>query len=263
MPVCITGMHRSGTSLVANLLRLCGLYLGEEQDLMPATTDNESGYWENEKIRILNDQILRELGGTWDFPPVAADGWAESERFTSLRVKAETLLQEFRDHEPWGWKDPRSCLTLSFWANLNSLTVPFWYGFGSQLKVVLCIRNPFEVFHSLGDRKYAPNSAGLNLWRIYNQGVIGSTLREDRVVTHYEAYFHDALSELRRVLNFLEMSVSEEVVERAVFAVSDKLRHQKVDAEHILDEVASSDVFSLYQELCTEANYVESSGVGK
>lgn len=68
MAVCITGMHRSGTSLVTNLLRLCGLYLGDEQDLMPATPDNQRGYWENRKFSDLNDEILAALGGTWDLP---------------------------------------------------------------------------------------------------------------------------------------------------------------------------------------------------
>src|SRR5258708_4760869 len=111
MPVCITGMHRSGTSLVANLLRQCGLYLGEEDDLIPATADNQQGYWENRRFLALNDDILKELGGSWDFPPLAPAGWHDDERLNPLRVKAEILVDQFRDHQPWGWKDPRNSLT--------------------------------------------------------------------------------------------------------------------------------------------------------
>ena len=65
MPICITGMHRFGTSLVANLLYSCGLYMGEAEDMMPATVDNPKGYWENRKFIDLNDEILRELDGNW------------------------------------------------------------------------------------------------------------------------------------------------------------------------------------------------------
>src|SRR6266702_718721 len=36
MAVCISGMHRSGTSMVANLLRQCGLCLGDAAELIPA-----------------------------------------------------------------------------------------------------------------------------------------------------------------------------------------------------------------------------------
>jgi hypothetical protein len=43
MHVCIGGMHRSGTSMVANLLRLCGLHLGAETDMVPAALDNPGG----------------------------------------------------------------------------------------------------------------------------------------------------------------------------------------------------------------------------
>jgi hypothetical protein len=254
MPVCITGMHRSGTSLVANLLRQCGLYLGQEDDLMPATADNEAGYWENRNFLMLNDEILRELGGTWDFLPVMSPGWAEEERLNPLRVKAEILVQECATHEPWGWKDPRTCLTLPFWASLTGVTMPFWYGAGSKLKVVLCIRNPFAVFSSLRDRQHTPNVAGFELWSIYNQSVLNATLPTDRIVTNYDSYFSDARGELRRVLSFLEMPAPEELIEHAVLAVSDRLRHQQFQGPGRHED---QNVSNLYRDLCKEANFLE------
>ena len=44
MSVCITGMHRSGTSMVAKLLHESGVYLGSDIDLMPADAHNADGY---------------------------------------------------------------------------------------------------------------------------------------------------------------------------------------------------------------------------
>ena len=46
-PILIAGMHRSGTSMVAELLYRCGLALGAEDQLfLPANEDNPAGYWE-------------------------------------------------------------------------------------------------------------------------------------------------------------------------------------------------------------------------
>lgn len=254
MAVCVTGMHRSGTSLVANLLRLCGLYLGAEQDFLPATPDNQAGYWENRQFSDLNDEVLKELGGTWDFPPVTSEGWPEQVRFNDLRIRAERLLVEFRSHEPWGWKDPRNSLTLPFWISLGSFKTPFLYGQGPKLKTVICVRNPFEVFYSLRDRQYTPNAAGLNLWLIYNQMALDSTLPEDRIVTHYETYFRAARPELRRLLEFLNLPASDELIEHGITAISGNLRHQQF-REEMLDETLDPRIANLYQALCREADY--------
>ena len=251
-------MHRSGTSLVANLLHLCGVYLGREDDLMPASPDNQRGYWENQKFSALNDEILAELGGTWEFPPIAPPGWIEEARFNPLRVKAEILLQEFRDHEPWGWKDPRNSLTLPFWVDL--IKMPFLLGLGSKLKIVLCLRNPFEVFRSLRDREYTPNAAGYNLWLIYYQSVLNSTLPGERIITHYENYFRDANAELHRVLDFLEIPVSAELIEQSISAISGELRHHRFDGD-LSDKTVDRSVFNLYQDLCREANFIEPPGI--
>lgn len=43
-PVCVTGMHRSGTSLVARLLHECGFHLGREDELLAPNPANVEGY---------------------------------------------------------------------------------------------------------------------------------------------------------------------------------------------------------------------------
>src|SRR5688572_30503324 len=112
MPVCIGGMHRSGTSMVTRLLQGCGLYLGRERDLMPAGPGNADGYMENLKFVEINNEILAKLGSWWGNPPPVPAGWVEGEESRSTRAKSRALLQEFEGREPWGWKDPRNCVTL-------------------------------------------------------------------------------------------------------------------------------------------------------
>ena len=116
MPLCIAGMHRSGTSMIASLLYNCGLNLGPDKDLLSPATDNPEGFWEHRAFMKLNDSILRELGGTWDRPPrTVAAGWEDEEALHRLRNRAVKLVRQFQGREPWGWKDPRNCLTLPLW----------------------------------------------------------------------------------------------------------------------------------------------------
>ena len=250
MPVCVVGMHRSGTSLVANLLSLCGVYLGRETDLMPPSSDNEKGYWENFKFVQINEEILQALGGSWDYPPAASDGWHEEDRIAPLKLKAENLLREFADYELWGWKDPR-----------NSITLPFWVSLIPELKIVLCLRHPFEVSQSLRQRNYAANQNGLSLWWLYNQCVLDTSAPANRIVTHYESYFHTPRKELQRVLGFLNISASEDILKRCDDVISRNLRHSRFRTEKLLEESVAPEIFDLYLELCEEADFIQPLGI--
>ena len=257
MPVCITGMHRAGTSLVANLLARCGLYLGEADKLLPPSPDNTDGYWEHRSFVDLNDEILLTLGSSWDLPsPTVPEGWPYEERFNQLRVRAEILLEKFVGHEPWGWKDPRTSLTMPFWLSLYGILIPFWSGQGQKLKVVICLRDPLEVFRSLRDRTFTPSSGGLNLWRIYNERVLESTSPQDRIITHYDSYFRNAVSELKRVLDFVGLEAPHETIKEAVRKVSNTMRHQNSSIAALRESNVSSQVIDLYVAMCEEANHL-------
>ena len=153
MPVCIAGMHRSGTSMVARALAACGLDLGAEAELMAATEHNERGHWEHEDFVALADELLARLGGGWDVPPALEEGWAERPELEDFRGRARDLASRFDGREPWGWKDPRS-----------SLTLPFWRSILPQLRVVVCVRHPVEVARSLTLRGASSQRFGLELW---------------------------------------------------------------------------------------------------
>src|SRR5262245_40061722 len=148
-PVCVVGMHRSGTSLVTQLLHSCGLYLGHDDDLMPPGPDNAAGFWENTKFVGINDEVLNALGGGWDCPPPPPDNWTTDRR---LQRRASVLLRQFLGRGPWGWKDPRT-----------SLTLPFWKGCCPNSREVVCLRNPLEVALSLHERNGVSYALGLNL----------------------------------------------------------------------------------------------------
>ena len=67
--VVILGMHRSGTSMVAEALASAGVYVGEPQDLLLGKEDNPHGFWEREDVVALDDAILADAGAAWYRPP--------------------------------------------------------------------------------------------------------------------------------------------------------------------------------------------------
>ena len=266
MPVCIGGMHRSGTSMVANLLRLCGLHVGLESEMLPPALDNPKGFWEDIKFKGLNDEILGALGGTFDAPPPLPlpSGWPEHEALDPVRKEATALLRQLAVDEPWGWKDPRNSLTLPFWSSLLPQM---------QMKVIICLRHPLDVALSERRRReqlYILNRPGISsfplyltawkfydrvagtlsrrprlvpsyhrcftLWKIYNQEILASTRPENRLITHYDKYFIDPEAELHRVLNFLNIHAPKEQNRGQLFcyftrAAPQPLRHPEALGE--------------------------------
>ncbi len=235
-------MHRSGTSMVARLLNLCGLYLGEEKDLMGSQPDNPEGFWENIRFVNIDDEILSKLGGAWDLPPHPDKGWERQPKFKALLKKASLLTQGLGHHNFWGWKDPRC-----------SLTIPFWNMLIKNLKFVICVRHPLEVAGSLKKRGYNSKAFSLNLWHIYNQQLISCTKRQQRIVTHYDSYFTNPRGEVRRILDFFNVDISDELIDTACAVIKDSLRHHRI---HASEEKLPLKTMKLYEKLCQDAGPV-------
>jgi GT2 family glycosyltransferase len=244
MPICITGMHRSGTSMVARLMRELGVDLGPDEELVPGNAFNADGYWENRRFVELNDTILERLGGGWDTPPPLTDGWEDSASLAPLYETATRFVVDLGLTEPWAWKDPRA-----------SLTLPFWRRAIPDLKVVVCVRNPFDVLLSLRRRGYTSPALGVRLWLEYNQRILATVSRNSRVITQYERYFEDPARELRALLRYLDLPLNEKRLPGAVSAVKEELRHHRGDRVIDLRDVGFPErAVELYTQMVEEAS---------
>lgn len=246
--VCIAGMHRSGTSMLARLLMDGGLYLGDEDELMPAAVDNPEGFYERTDFVFLNDALLAELGGAWDLPPVPPQSWT-SERFAPFHQTARTLVTRFADTSRWGWKDPR-----------NSLTVPFWRETLGDLATVFVIRNPLEVALSLQKRNHFSLALGLHLWYAYNRTLHDATAPENRVITHFDAYFGDPDHEIERVLTMLGLPFSPDDLPRLRQNAASGMKHHQVSIGEMQAANVAPEIVSLYVDLCEEAGHTVALG---
>lgn len=110
--ICITGMHRSGTSLTASWLQACGLKVDSGR-LMGSDVGNVKGHFEDEDFVDFHSKILRDNISQ-------SNGWIINEDFI-LRIAREDQIQldkiknRRNDNEQWGWKDPRTVAFLDLW----------------------------------------------------------------------------------------------------------------------------------------------------
>lgn len=221
--VLVLGMHRSGTSLIAEILGALGLYLGRPAELIGISPFNERGHFELLPAVEFDNDVLEQAGGTWDRPPAMG-------RVEALVGKVQPPIDRWFGSAPaWAFKDPRLCLTLPVW--LHALS-------GSEVRVVHVLRDPHAVADSLvlrnadaeppashfkkGQMKLAD---GLGLCTEYNRRatvyVEASGLR--RLVVRYDDVLASPVVEVRRLAEFLECS--EAGIAGAVGCVQPHLRH--------------------------------------
>jgi glycosyltransferase involved in cell wall biosynthesis len=240
--VCITGAHRSGTSMITRLLNLSGLYLGMDSDFDIHRIDNPEGFWENLQFVKLNEEILSAHGGAWDMPPSLSANWELSPEMIPFRDRAKQIIRQFENHALWGWKDPRNSLTIDFWKNL----LP-------EMKVLICLRSPLDVVRSLSKRGYSSPEFGFRLWFVYNRHLLNVIPSENLIITHFDVYFNRPRAELERVLALLGISATETQIAAAVDSIASSLRHNQSPWQDILNYRPPRDLIGLYREMCLRA----------
>ncbi len=117
-------MHRSGTSMLAGLLRQAGIYMGRRL----------GKNCEALHFRALNRWLLHQAGGSWTYPWPMEDLLEDpsarelARDYLILNVRGPRALGYWglRGTIPffpgkgwaWGWKDPRSTFTLPLWLEI-------------------------------------------------------------------------------------------------------------------------------------------------
>ena len=228
--VCVLGMHRSGTSLLARLLNFAGVELGAASSLARAADDNPRGFWEHEGLREINDALLHAFGGSWMHPPELPEDWTRDPRVTELRARAQALVaREFGGRSLWGFKDPRTTLLTDFWREI----LP------GRIAWIVAVRNPLEVADSLKRRDGFPSVLSEELWNAYTRAALREAPAAERAIVHFERLLAEPAAEIERLMRVLALpggSVSPEAAARMREEAARDLRHHS----HGLDEIHGS-----------------------
>jgi hypothetical protein len=227
--IVVLGMHRSGTSLLAEIISRWGAYAGEPEDLIQAGRWNERGHWEFKPLVLFNSTLLASMDSDWCLPPAegtesilksrASEAWFKTN--ASLLISGMEL-----NGRPWLWKDPRL-----------SILLPFW---GQMLDAIylISLRNPTEIATSLSKRNGMPTSAALLLWQYYMLSLLVNTKGSTRkLFVEYDTLIGRSCEEVRRLSDFLDNHCgvsggSEERLKDMMSAVVPELNHNRLGPEN-------------------------------
>lgn len=246
-PIIITGMHRSGTTVITKVLERLGLFVGKNKD-----TNYEAIFF-----RDLNEWMLRQCGGAWDYPAAMAAQLQDEQTLQLVKDYIRFLIRTPRIisycglanylrggipkafRQPWGWKDPR-----------NNFTLPIWLDLFPSAKVVHVHRHGVDVAESLRKRRdvllerfipkyrsykplymlrlknggFSPGvrcgtlEGGFSLWEEYMQeaGKHALDLKDNVVEVKYESFLADPAAVSRGIADFCGLTNSNTQVTAAI-----------------------------------------------
>ena len=187
----VLGVHRSGTSAIAQLLGLAGANL--PQNMMAGDEHNQQGYFESWKIAVFNDEWLMASDSSWNdvfsfpFRPLP-----ETEARDWLQRGAALFSEEYGKA---GWpllKDPRVTVLLPFWKAILA-------DLGIAARCVITVRHPLAVAGSLKHRDGYQEAHSLLLWCAYMLAAEAYSRDLPRAFVGYEALLNDWRGQVTRI----------------------------------------------------------------
>lgn len=196
----VLGMHKSGTTLVTQMLHQSGIAMVEAAD---ATVGYDAGnQWEREATKQVNHSLLGSAG-LYSL---------RARRRGPLRVTDETaagmrsiVAECSARHADWGFKDPRTCLTYDAWAR----ELP-------PHRLIVVYRRPEEAWthywnSTRGSRRLTVLREFLPRWCEYNAAILRTleTTSLPSIVLHYSRLMDDE-REFDRLQAFLGRDLSDQ-----------------------------------------------------
>jgi lipopolysaccharide biosynthesis protein len=194
--VLVLGMHRTGTSAVAGVLRAAGLYAGNDDELVGRLAANPDGFVERPDVVDLDDRLLEALGWAWDTPDPEPMPVAPPLDELVAAGRALVSQQLAAAGRTWVLKDPRMSLLLPWWRRILL----------DRFVAVVTVREPAEAAWSLSIRDGFTAELGLALWSAYYrhlaaglEGLAVVSLDYGRLTEQPETVVPQLLDELQRL----------------------------------------------------------------
>lgn len=210
MNLIVTGMHRSGTSMIAGVLQLCGAHLGN--NLLSGKRDNPNGHFEDKDFVRLNDVILKWNGGTWDNPPKKVP---IPKDLSTLK----TWANGWPDNGVVLWKDPRAVYTIPVW---EAALRP------APLRVLIVARRTPAVIESLMKRNKFSHAQAQALVSQYLHQMKRLLIKMDYgtwAAVAYEGVLKSWRTELSGVLKWLALKPSQDAATKIKEFIDPDLNH--------------------------------------
>lgn len=180
-PIVVLGMHRSGTSLVTELIAAMGSHAGEAHEHTPADMFNPTGYWEHREVVAIDNAMLEALSATWsdNLGDIDISRLSSTQR-AEFSERARKVVESLQGHGSYLIKDPRMSLLFPLWRDV----------FGKPV-CVIAWRDPLAVAQSLHTRNRQPLLVSLAAWDHYNRALLRDTEGLPRVLVSYDDLLAD------------------------------------------------------------------------
>jgi O-antigen biosynthesis protein len=193
MQILVLGMHRSGTSMVARLLNMLGVYFAPEGISTGANEQNPKGFWERRDVRGLNDMLLRSAKADWHLLSDFSVAKIPEPMLAQFKKEAAKIILAMDGNRPWFLKEPRLCVLAPLWLELLEFPI-----------CVFVYRSPVEVAKSLETRNQFPLSFGFALWEHYNIEALNATHGRVRIQVNHSDLMSDPVRAVRELAKELE-----------------------------------------------------------
>ena len=191
--IVVVGMHRSGTSVLINILREAGCFVGEDDDLLQPNDANKMGYGERVDIVNINKKVLEFQELDWMSVNQFDTKKITPDQNNEVASEIEQVINKLDKHDAWAIKDPRLCIT---W--------PVWEPYLKDSLIIICHRPPDEIARSLYARNNLPIALGYALWELYIKSLILNTAGHQRKIVNYHELIespNEVVSDLMDWLN--------------------------------------------------------------
>ncbi|MFG1419874.1 hypothetical protein V5F38_18520 [Xanthobacter sp. V0B-10] len=187
----VLGMHRSGTSVLAQLL--AGLGADLPLVLNPPAPDNPEGYFEPAALVAIHDDLLSAGGSAWfDLRPFAVNAVPHDRARALTEAMARALEADYAAAALPLIKDPRMCRFFPLSREVLAAS-------GMDCSVVLALRPPAEVAASLARRDQISAAYAGVLWARHVISAERDTRDLPRVAVCYEEMLADWRATAARV----------------------------------------------------------------
>lgn len=224
--ILVTGMHRSGTSLVAMTMEALGISFGDHGAFYEADRWNARGYFERRDVMDINNRMITGFRRTGSRMAALAGQlrYLSEPDINSVLGRGRRFAEEIsrigEDIGSGAIKDPRFCITWSAWSAHLDIT-----------SCVVCIRHPYEVADSLRRRQRIPIPLGLRFWR-YHLRALQNKIPPRLVVVDLDSLTGHPEAELAHLIRGLGLEVD---IEQAIEGFRDlyepEMRKRTVTSE--------------------------------
>lgn len=272
-PIIILGMHRSGTTMVTEMLKELGLFVGEDLDI-----NCESNYFYK-----INYWVFRIGVSKPDYPDnmqymvqackeVVLDGL---DYYMSCNKRKQFLgsrnLKDIRDLDiPWGWKEPKNTFTIDLWKQLfpGAKIIHIYRNpldcVNSYIKRDAEIRNRFQLtwkkklkrFLLISDKyhqnfRMVDHASAFPVWKAYVEKAMSlhQTYPQDIITLKYEDFLDAPETHLKSILDFIQLPYKENDLKKVTSKVKPDRRYAFLQDKESVDFYKSIQQLQVMQQL--------------